>query len=77
MSDIDALIERLDSHMGKADMGEVLADCRLAAQTILALREALQRISKLTPITANAPTAEDFAATVHAITDSALATEAE
>lgn len=31
------LIERLQSHMGKADMGEVLADCRLAADRISSL----------------------------------------
>lgn len=37
------------------------------------MREALERISKLTPFSANAATAEDFAATVHAITDSTLA----
>lgn len=39
MSDLIELIERLQSHMGKADMGEVLADCRLAADKITALRE--------------------------------------
>jgi hypothetical protein len=35
MSDI---VERLMAHMGKADMGEVLADCRLAADEITRLR---------------------------------------
>ncbi|TPM53232.1 hypothetical protein FJ959_22125 [Mesorhizobium sp. B2-2-4] len=34
VTEIRALIERLDSHMGKADMGEVLRDCRLAAKTL-------------------------------------------
>ena len=40
--DIDAkaqaeLVERLDSHMGQADMGEVLRDCRLARDVITTL----------------------------------------
>jgi hypothetical protein len=38
-----------------------------------ALRGALERLSKLTPFSANAATAADFAATVHAIADTALA----
>lgn len=32
------IVERLQSHMYKADMSEVLADCRIAADEIEALR---------------------------------------
>ena len=45
MADIDAkakeLAERLDSHMGKAKMAEVLRDCRLAAALILSQAETI------------------------------------
>lgn len=34
MTDLMELADRLDSHMGKADMAEVLADCRKAAACI-------------------------------------------
>lgn len=37
--EMDHLVERLTSHMGKADMGEVLRDCRLAAAEIGRLLE--------------------------------------
>lgn len=40
------LIERLQSHMGKADMGEVLADCRLAATAIESLRAENARLTE-------------------------------
>jgi hypothetical protein len=36
------LTERLQSHMGKADMGDVLRDCREAAARIEALETALR-----------------------------------
>ena len=39
------LIERLQSHMGKADMGDVLRDCRLAADRIEALEAALRYVA--------------------------------
>lgn len=39
MTDHSALIERLDSHMGKADISEVLADCRKAAAALRDLTE--------------------------------------
>lgn len=34
MTDLMELADRLDAHMGKADMAEVLADCRKAAACI-------------------------------------------
>lgn len=40
------LKERLDSHMGKADMREVLADCRLAAKEIDRLESQLAEARK-------------------------------
>lgn len=40
MTDLMELADRLDSHMGKADMAEVLADCRKAAACI---REMVER----------------------------------
>ena len=40
----DELIERLQSHMGKADIEEDLTDCRLAADTITALRAEVERL---------------------------------
>lgn len=57
-----------------AELAEPLSDLHPLGQEYDgdALREALERISKLTPFSANAATAEDFAATVHAIADSAL-----
>ena len=38
------LVERLLSHMGKADMGDILRDCREAAARIAALEAALRKI---------------------------------
>lgn len=40
------LVERLQSHMGQADMGEVLADCRKAADAIERLMKALEPFAK-------------------------------
>lgn len=34
MTDISELIERLEANMGKADIGDVLKDCRLAAAAL-------------------------------------------
>lgn len=34
MVEQDALVERLTSHMGKAEMADVLSDCRAAAAHI-------------------------------------------
>ena len=42
------LVERLRSHMGKADMGDVLRDCREAAARIEALEAALREIKDTT-----------------------------
>ena len=53
---------------------ESLAEHRASSQaTPEGLRSALERLSRLTPFSANAGTVEDFAATVHAIADTALA----
>ena len=38
MTDIDALVERLDSHMGKAEVPDLLRDCRLARDAIKQLQ---------------------------------------
>jgi hypothetical protein len=42
------LVERLRSYMGKADMGDVLRDCREAADRIEALEAALHKIDDIT-----------------------------
>lgn len=39
------LVERLEAHMGKADIGDVLPDCREAASEIRRLRGLLQACS--------------------------------
>lgn len=43
-ADLDNLIDRLDTHMGKADIEEVLRDCRKAATELQSLRDKLRAI---------------------------------
>lgn len=42
-SETEALIERLTSHMGKADVGDLLRDCRLAAKALATLEDRVAR----------------------------------
>lgn len=74
----DALTHGDTPHKDSRTEGWVNFRAALAhpAQARDEMREALERLSKLTPHSANAATAEDFAATVHAIADSALARQA-
>lgn len=45
----EPITERLRAHMGKADIGDVLPDCREAADTIDALVKALEDIAAMDP----------------------------
>jgi hypothetical protein len=44
-NNLSGLVERLEAHMGKADMLEVLEDCRAAAAAITTLTAALEKIA--------------------------------
>jgi len=69
-STVEAYIERSDYGEVPAEQSEANARLTAAAPRMF---EALERLSKLSPQTAGAATAQDLFLTVRAIADSALA----